>query len=167
MLVSTKHQHEFAQVPSTWTSPIPTPLGCYRAPLWIPWVIQWITQQIPIGYPFYVWQCMFPHYSLHTFHPPLPPSSVVSISLFSTGSRLIHLISTDSNASLLWLSNIPLYTRTTASLSIHLSMEIYIHQSSFCLFKLVDWVSFFSLTIKQSKNMTFHYSDSSDFFFFF
>ena len=110
---------------------------------------------------------MFPHYSLHTFHPPLPPSSVVSISLFSTGSRLIHLISADSNASLLWLSNIPLYTRTTASLSIHLSMEIYIHQSSFCLFKLVDWVSFFSLTIKQSKNMTFHYSDSSDFFFFF
>ena len=29
----------------------PTPLGCYRAPSWVPWVIQ----QIPIGYLFYTW----------------------------------------------------------------------------------------------------------------
>ena len=27
--------------------PHPTPLGCYRAPAWVPWVIQ----QIPIGFP--------------------------------------------------------------------------------------------------------------------
>ena len=27
--------------------PNPTPLGCYRAPAWVPWVIQ----QIPIGFP--------------------------------------------------------------------------------------------------------------------
>ena len=33
----------------------PTPLRCYRAPVWIPWVIQWIIQQIPIGYLFYIW----------------------------------------------------------------------------------------------------------------
>ena len=43
-------------------------------------------------------QCMFPRYSLHTFHPLLPPRSVVSISLLSIGSMFIHLISIDSNA---------------------------------------------------------------------
>ena len=37
---------------STWFShPHPTPPGCYRAPVWVPWVIQ----QIPIGYLFYMW----------------------------------------------------------------------------------------------------------------
>ena len=39
------------------------------------------------------------------------------------GSSFIYLISTYSR-SLLWLSNIPLYICTTASLSIHLSMDI-------------------------------------------
>ena len=31
--------------------PLPTPLGCYRAPLWVSWLI-W---QIPTGYLFYIW----------------------------------------------------------------------------------------------------------------
>ena len=46
-------------------------------------------------------------------------------SLCIMGSSFVHLIRTDSNAFLLWLSSILLYIRTTASyLSIHLSMGI-------------------------------------------
>ena len=36
-------------------SPLP---GCYRALVWVPWVIQrvpWVIQQIPIGYLFSIW----------------------------------------------------------------------------------------------------------------
>ena len=72
--------------PSSWTSPHlppnPTPLGCYRAPIWVPWVIQ----QIPIGYLFYMWYCKFSCYSFHTFHSfpsPFPPCPYVcSLCLF-------------------------------------------------------------------------------------
>ena len=46
----------------------PTPLGQYRAPDSVPWVMQ----QIPIGSLFHTWWCKFPHYSLHTSHPLLP-----------------------------------------------------------------------------------------------
>ena len=45
-------------------------------------------------------------------------------SLCIMGSSFIHLIRTDSDAFLWWLSSIPLYIRTTASLFIHLSMDI-------------------------------------------
>ena len=40
------------------------------------------------------------------------------------GSKFVHLIRTDSNVFLLWLSSIPLYICTTASLSIHLLVDI-------------------------------------------
>ena len=40
------------------------------------------------------------------------------------GSSFMHLIRTDSDAFLLWLSSISLYICTTASLFIHLSMDI-------------------------------------------
>ena len=53
VLVSAKHQHESAiGIPmsppfsSLHLPPHPTPLGCYRAPIWV--------QQIPIGYLFYI-----------------------------------------------------------------------------------------------------------------
>ena len=95
----------------------------------------------------YTFQC----YALKSSHPPLPPlcpvcslclqigSSVLSgfhiyalifVFLFLTsfwmiGSRFIHLIRTNSNMFLfLWLSNIPSHICTTASLFIHLSMDI-------------------------------------------
>ena len=45
-------------------------------------------------------------------------------SLCIIGLTFINLISTDSNAFFLWLSNIPSYICTTASLSIHPSMDI-------------------------------------------
>ena len=41
--------------------PLASPLGCYRAGVWVPWV----KQQIPVGYLFYIWQRKFPCYSLH------------------------------------------------------------------------------------------------------
>ena len=47
-------------------------------------------------------------------------------SLCVIGSRFVHLIRNDSNVFLLWLSSIPLCICTTASLSIHLSMDIYV-----------------------------------------
>ena len=51
--VSTTHQHESAtgvgRSPPSWTClqlpPLPTPLGCQRAPVWVPWVIQ----RVPTG----------------------------------------------------------------------------------------------------------------------
>ena len=45
----------------------PTPLSCYRAPVWVFWVI-W---QIPIGYLFYTWECLCFHVSLSI--RPCPP----------------------------------------------------------------------------------------------
>ena len=44
--------------------------------------------------------------------------------LHFVGSRFIHLTSMAQMYSFLWLSNIPLYKYTTASLWIHLSMDI-------------------------------------------
>ena len=54
-------------------------------------------------------------------------------SLCTIGFRFIYLISTDSNAFLLWLSNIPLYICTTTSLSIHLSLNILVSSMSWLL----------------------------------
>ena len=71
-LFSVNYQHESAidihMSPPSWTSllpPSPTSLGCYKDPVWVPWIIQ----QIPIGYLFYIWYCKVPCYSLHTSHP--------------------------------------------------------------------------------------------------
>ena len=144
--------------------PIPTPLGFYRVPVWIPWVIQ----QIPIG-------CLLIYVSVYAsmllspfISPSLSSAPPLSISLFSMSvspfllceqihqyhpssshyifyiciniqylifsfwltslciidSSFIHLIRTGSMHSFLWLSSIPLYICTTASLSFHLSMDI-------------------------------------------
>ena len=54
--------------PLSHLPPHPTPLGWYRAPVWV----SWATQQIPIGYLFYIWWWKFPCYSFHTSHPLLP-----------------------------------------------------------------------------------------------
>ena len=70
--------------PPSHLSPHPTPLGWYRAPIWVPQDIQ----QIPVGCLFYTWWCKFPCYSLHTSHPLLPShcvhKSVLSV-CFSAG----------------------------------------------------------------------------------
>ena len=44
---------------------------------------------------------------------------------FIIGSRLSTSLKLTQMCSFLWLSNIPLYISTTASLSLHLSMDIY------------------------------------------
>ena len=48
----TSVSHRYTYVPPSWISshlpPFPSPLGCYRAPVWVPWV----TQQISIAYLF-------------------------------------------------------------------------------------------------------------------
>ena len=79
MLVFAIHQHESAigihTSPPSWISlpPHPTPLDCDRALVWVPWV----TQYIPTGYLFYIWQCVCFHAAfsirptlsvLHTMH---------------------------------------------------------------------------------------------------
>ena len=56
--------------PPSHLLPHPTPLGWYRAPVWVPWDIQ----QIPIGCLFYI--CKFRCYSLHTSQPLLPSPHV-------------------------------------------------------------------------------------------
>ena len=44
--------HRYTYVPSLLNLPLhPTHLGCYRASVWVPWVIQ----QLLIGYLLYVW----------------------------------------------------------------------------------------------------------------
>ena len=68
------HTYPFPFEPPSHLPHHPTPLGLYRAPVWVSWVVQ----QIPIGSWFYIWWCKFPCYSLNTSHP-LP----MSISLFS------------------------------------------------------------------------------------
>ena len=72
---STRISHRYSRVPSFLTS-LPSPssahsLVCYRAPVWVAWVIQ----QIPVGYLFHIWYCRFLCYSLHASHllPPLLP----------------------------------------------------------------------------------------------
>ena len=50
------HRYTLCSLPLKHLShlpPHPIPLGCYRALVWIPWVIQ----QISIGYRFYTWKC--------------------------------------------------------------------------------------------------------------
>ena len=86
-LIFVIHQHELTigvhVSPPLWISfPSPVhshPLGYYRAPVWVPWIIQ----QIPIG-------CLFTEISVYAFmllspftspSPSSPPS--LSISLFS------------------------------------------------------------------------------------
>ena len=63
--------------------PHPTPLGWYRAPVWVSWAIQ----QIHIGFLFYIWQCKFPCYSFFyvilSIHLTLSSPLHVSISLSS------------------------------------------------------------------------------------
>ena len=101
------HQQESAisipMSPPTQTSfPSPSPpypSTCYRAPVWVPWV----TQQIPIGYLFYIWYCKFLRYTLHTsplLSPLLPPCPYVwSLCLFlhcCPKNKLISTIFLDS-----------------------------------------------------------------------
>ena len=97
MLVSVKHQHDSAigmpiSTPS-WTSPPPpipaTPLGCYRAPVWVPWVIQ----QFPSVDYFisHMVMYMFPCYSLHISPSSSPRPVPMSISLFSMFSQFFKV----------------------------------------------------------------------------
>ena len=58
-------------------SPHPTPLGWYRAPVWVSWAIQ----QIPVGHLFYIWFVSF-HVTL-SIHLTLSSPLTMSISLFS------------------------------------------------------------------------------------
>ena len=70
---STWISHRYTYVPSFLNlPPHPTPLGWYRAPVWIPWDIQ----QIPIACLFYIRYCKFPCDSLRTCHPLLPSPHV-------------------------------------------------------------------------------------------
>ena len=49
---STRISHRYTHVPSFLNLPLhPTPLGWYRAPVWVSWAIQ----QIPLGYLFCMW----------------------------------------------------------------------------------------------------------------
>ena len=68
---STWISHRYTYIPSLLNLP-PTPLGWYRAPVWVSWAIQ----QIPVGYLFSIWYCKFPCYSFHTSHPLLPSPHV-------------------------------------------------------------------------------------------
>ena len=106
--------------PCSWTSlpppPYPIPLGCYRALDWT-----WVKQQLCTSYLFYMWWCVYFNTPL-SFVSPSPPtmSTVCSlylhlyscpenmfistifffflvISLCITGSKFIHLSTTDSN----------------------------------------------------------------------
>ena len=62
---STWISHRCIYVPSLLKPPshLPsfyTPSGCYRAPVWVPWV----TQQTSVGYLFYIWSCICYHATL-------------------------------------------------------------------------------------------------------
>ena len=50
--------HSYTYAPPSWASlppsTHPTPLGCFRVPVWAPWVIA----QISTGYLFYIWWCV-------------------------------------------------------------------------------------------------------------
>ena len=100
MLVSTKHPHGAAigflscplpLEPPSRLPPRPTPLGCYRDPGWVPWVVQ----QIPVGCLFHTWLRMFPRYSLHTcFKRQDVPGAAPSVSHASSHLVLGHLSKT-------------------------------------------------------------------------
>ena len=76
-LVSAKYQHGTRMSPPSGTS-LPIPLLSIVTEPRDPGVLE----QIPMGYLFYMWQCMCPSYSLHT-SLPLFLSHPVSVSLFS------------------------------------------------------------------------------------
>ena len=57
--------------PSSCLPPNPNPLSWYRAPVWVPWVMQ----PIPIGYPFYIYILQSPS-SPHPMSISLFPMSV-------------------------------------------------------------------------------------------
>ena len=94
-LISVIHQHELTlgvhlspplESP-LHLPPIPTPLGYYRAPVWVPWVIQ----QIPTG-------CLFTNVGVHAsmllspFISPSPSCSPpLSVSLFSMSASPLQL----------------------------------------------------------------------------
>ena len=77
-LISATHQHEVAidvhTSPPSWTPShlptFPTPLDCYRAPVWVPWVLE----QISIGYLFHIWQCVDASGLLSPLISPSPSS---------------------------------------------------------------------------------------------
>ena len=54
------------EIPS-YLPPFPTPLGCYRAPVWVPWVIE----QISIGCLFYIWRLICFHATQSHFRTSL------------------------------------------------------------------------------------------------
>ena len=99
MLLSAIHQHGLTigihMSPPSWDFLLPHPISLcgYRALVWVPWVIQ----QIPSGYLFYIWQCMFPcTFSIHPTLSFLPPHRVhksvlyvcISIAVLQIGSSL-------------------------------------------------------------------------------
>ena len=105
VLVSAKRQDELAicipmpppSEPDFHFTPHPTPLGCYRAQVWIPWVIQ----QIPIGYFTYsnVYVSMLLTPLSHPLFPPPNPPYVCSHCLclhFYHTNRFINTIFLDS-----------------------------------------------------------------------
>ena len=78
--------HRYTYVPSL--RPLPTPLGCYRALVWVLRVIQ----QIPIGYPFYIqwYVSMLP--SVLSFRPILNLLPSAHVHKSRTGWTLFILL---------------------------------------------------------------------------
>ena len=88
-LVSAKYQHGTCMSPPSGTSlPIP-PLSIVTEPR-DPGVLE----QIPMGYLFYMWQCLCLSYSLHTSLPLLPPSPCVHKSVLYVCVRISSLFPT-------------------------------------------------------------------------
>ena len=78
---STWISHKYTYIPLPFEPPShlpphPTPLGWYRAPVWVFWALQ----QVPTGYLFYIWWYSF-HVTLSihlTLSSPLPMSKNLS-----------------------------------------------------------------------------------------
>ena len=132
-----------------------SPLGCYGAPVWVPWA-----KGKPHWTLFYMrWRlCLQAAPSTPLTLSLLPTPTVLhvcldcssenrfigtvflgsiyirvhiqclsfSFSLLFLGSSFIHLIRTDSDSPFLLLSSVPLRVRTTTSLSIHLWVDHYL-----------------------------------------
>ena len=79
---STWINHRYTYVPSLLNPShfpiIPSPLGYYRAPIWVPWVMQ----QIPIGY-LHMLVCMHPRYLHVSVYASTLLSIYLTLSLFS------------------------------------------------------------------------------------
>ena len=71
--------------PPSYLLPHPTSLGCYKALVWVSWVIQ----QIPIGGLFSTWWCKFPCYSLHIFRLLLPSPPIPCPHVHNSASPLL------------------------------------------------------------------------------